>query len=303
MLEMDNSAIVLNLAGGDRAEIRLAGGELVAWHVSGANMLWTTQPTIWARTSPILFPIVGWIRNGEVSIDGRKYPMGVHGFAAASCFVPVARTDDSVSLRLTDDPATRAVFPFAFQLDVTYRLAAGRLAATFNVKNTGDAPLPYALGWHPGFAWPFSTGRRDQYAIAFARPERPEVPVITSDGLFSGRRRPIPLIGQRLPLSEELMAGEALCFLEAHSQGLRFIAPDGAAIRLELQDFPHIALWSRPRGSFLCIEAWTGHGDPEGFTGDIREKPSMRLLPAGAEAEHAVRLACEAAPRPIRRMT
>ena len=222
--------------------------------------------------------------------------MGVHGFAAASTFVPVTRADDAVRLRLTDDPATRAIFPFAFQLDVTYRLTASRLAVTFNVTNTGVAPLPYALGWHPGFAWPFSAGRRDQYAIEFARPERPEVPVITSDGLFSDRRRLIPLVGRKLPLSEELMADEALCFLDAHSQTLRFVAPDGAAIRLELQDFPHIALWSRPRAPFLSIEAWTGHGDPEGFAGDIREKPSMRLLLAGAEAEHAIRLSCEQAP-------
>lgn len=281
------------VAGGDQAEVRLAGAELVAWRVSGRDLLWTMDPAIWARTAPILFPIVGWARNGKISVDGRFYPMGVHGFAAASSFVPLREADDAVCLRLTDSPATQAVFPFAFQLDVTYELAANRLAVTFTVTNNGEEPLPYALGWHPGFAWPFSTGRRDQYAIVFARPERPEVPMIASRGLFSERRRPIPLTGQRLPLSDALMADEALCFLDARSQSLRFAAPDGAAIRLELKDFPHIALWSRPLAPFLCIEAWTGHGDLEGFAGDIRDKPSMRLLPPGAAVEHGVRLVYE----------
>jgi hypothetical protein len=98
-----------------------------------------------------------------------------------------------------------------------------------------------------------------------------------------------------LLLSEDLLANEALCFLNARSRSLRFVAPDGAAIRLELQDFPHIALWSRPPASFLCIEAWTGYGDPEGFAGDISAKPSMRFLPAGARAEHAIRLTYEEA--------
>jgi len=283
--------------GDDRAEVRLAGAELVAWRVSGRDLLWAMDPAIWPRTAPILFPIVGWTRNGEISVDGRRYPMGVHGFAAASSFVPVREAGDVVCLRLTDSPATRAVFPFAFQLDVTYRLATHRLAVSFTVTNTGGEPLPYALGWHPGFAWPFSTGRRDEYAVVFAQPERPEVPKTASAGLFSDRRRPIPLAGQRLPLSDALMADEALCFLDVRSQSLRFAAPDGAAIRVELKDFPHIALWGRPRAPFLCIEAWTGHGDPEGFAGDIRDKPSMRLLPPGAAAEHGVRLLYEDAPR------
>lgn len=273
--------------------IRRDGGELVAWRVAGRDLLWTANPSIWPRTSPILFPIVGWARNGAISVDGRTYPMGVHGFAASSAFAPVVQEDAALCLRLTDNPQTRSVFPFAFQLDVAYRLAARQLAVTFTVTNTGEDSLPYALGWHPGFAWPFAAGRRDQYAIAFEQPERPEVPVIAAGGLFTDRRRPIPFAGRQLPLSDELMANEALCFLDARSRSLRFVAPDGAAIRLELQDFAHIALWSRPPAPFLCIEAWTGHGDPEDFAGDIRDKPSMRFLAPGAASEHGVRLSYE----------
>ena len=280
-------------SGGDQAEIRCLGGELTAWRVATRNLLWTADPAIWPKTSPILFPIVGRLRDGAVAIGSNRYRMDVHGFAATAEFTLVAKDDDSVCLRLTDTPATRSIFPFSFQLDTRYRLGPRRLDVTFTVTNTGIEPLPYSLGWHPGFAWPFSGGRRDEYAMSFDRPERREVPVITSDGLFSSRVRSIPIVGERLAVTEALLANEALCFLEARSRSLRFAAPDGAAIRMELEDFPHIALWGRPPAPFLCIEAWTGHGDPEGFGGDILDKPSMRFLPTGAAATHAVRLSYE----------
>jgi galactose mutarotase-like enzyme len=282
-------------AGGDEAVIEQLGGELVAWRVAGKSLLWTVDTAIWPRTSPILFPIVGRVRGGEIAIDGRRYPLGVHGFAAKAAFELVAEMGDEVRLRLIDNPETRAVFPFPFRLDVAYRLGVAQLAIDFVVTNTGHTPLPYALGWHPGFAWPFSAGGRDQYSIRFEQVEQPEVPIITADGLFSERRRPVPLDGRTLSLTNELLANEALCFLEAKSRSLRFAAPNGSAIHMELQDFPHIALWSRPPAPFFCIEAWTGHGDPDGFDGDICEKPSMRALPAGSEARHAVRLRYEAA--------
>jgi|HubBroStandDraft_5_1064220.scaffolds.fasta_scaffold99314_2 galactose mutarotase-like enzyme len=278
---------------GDQAEIRHLGGELTVWRVGTRNLLWTADPAIWPKTSPILFPIVGRLREDAIAIGPNRYRMGVHGFAAAAEFTLASKDDDTVCLRLTDTPATRSMFPFSFQLDTLYRLGPRRLDVTFTVTNTGNEPLPYALGWHPGFAWPFSGGRRDEYAVLFDKSERREVPVITSEGLFSSRLRSIPIVGERLPVNDALLANEALCFLEARSRSLRFSAPDGAVIRMELEDFPHIALWSRPPAPFLCIEAWTGHGDPEGFDGDILDKPSMRFLPAGAVAIHAVRLSYE----------
>jgi galactose mutarotase-like enzyme len=216
--------------------------------------------------------------------------MVVHGFARDAPFDILSLTADSLHLRLTDTPTTRAHFPFSFRLDIEYRLASTCLEVAFLVSNTGQEFLPYALGWHPGFAWPFSNGRRDEYTITFERPERGDVPVIAPGGLFSARSRPVPLNDQTLALTDALFADEALCFLEARSRSLRFVSPSGDAVLMGLENFPHIALWSRPPAPFLCIEAWTGHGDPEAFEGDIQEKPSMRLLPAGAEARHSVRL-------------
>lgn len=289
------SGLIAIGCGDGEAKVRAPGAEMVSWKAGGKELLWSADPAIWGRTSPVLFPVVGRLSGGRLSAGGRSYVMGVHGFAASSRFEVADRAPDFVRLRLVQDDATLAAFPFAFVLEIEYRLTAEALAVFFLVANPGAVDLPYALGLHPGFVWPLSGASRDGHRIEFERAERPDVPVITKAGLFSAERRLLPADGRILPLSDTLMAHEALCFLDAGSRSLRYVAPDGAAIRMTVEDFPHFALWSRPQAPFLCIEAWTGHGDPDGFAGDVFDKPSMRVLSPGASARHAVRLSYEAA--------
>ena len=106
-------------------------------------------------------------------------------------------------------------------------------------------------------------------------------------GLISRQRRRVPIEKNGvLALGDPLFAGDALCFLSPASRSLRFEQTDGSAIEMDFAGFDHAALWMRPGAPFLCLEAWTGYSDPEGFTGDLFEKPSMRLLQPGARATH-----------------
>lgn len=288
------SAIVHIKSASSEAWIDPAGAEAADWRVDGRRLLWTADPSIWARTAPILFPVVGRARDGNIRVADRLYAMLIHGFAASSMFDVVERSEDRVRLELCDSPETRASFPFAFRLGVDYRVTPAALTVSLTVRNPGDGDLSYAAGWHPGFAFPFSDTGRAGHVVEFEKPEPADVPVITAAGLFSPARRAIPIEGNRLSITDGLMAREALCFLNARSRSVRLIAPDGAAIRVDVEDFPHLALWSSDAAPFLCIEAWTGHGDPEGFDGDIFSKPSMRILPPGGEAVHTATASFEA---------
>lgn len=273
-------------SGGSAASIDTTGGELRCWSVDGRDLLWPGDPAWWDASAPILFPIVGWARNGEVRIDGIARPMGVHGFAGSRPFHLVEQGAASCRLELLDDAETRAVYPFGFSLSVSYHLTDGGLAVGFTVANTGDRAMPYSLGFHPGFRWPLSGPSREGHAVVFAEVEVATVPVIAPGGLFSDRRRPVPLEGRRLVLDDAVFAAEALCFLDARSRSWAFEAPDGSAVRMDLDGFPHLALWSKTGAPFVCLEAWTGHGDRVGFDGELKDKPSMRLLAPGA-MDHA----------------
>ena len=277
--------------GAASAEIALLGAELRVWRVGDVDLIWTPDPAIWSDTAPILFPVVGWTRNAEVTVDGRSYPLGLHGFARRRPFRVVEQVRNRVLLCLDVDEWTRERYPFDWRFTVEFALEQGTLATRLGVRNAGDRAMPYACGLHPGFRWPFAGGAPEDYEIVFAAPEVPRVSVISKDGLFTRDTRTVPLDERRLPLSARLMAREALCFLDARSTSLRFAHRAGAALDIALEDFPHVALWSKPPGRFLSIEAWTGHGDFVDADGDLFAKPSMRHLAPGETGTHAARFA------------
>jgi galactose mutarotase-like enzyme len=272
--------------GESRVAIALAGAEARTWRVGARELLWPGDPKIWSQISPILFPVVGWTRDGA-RIGGRHYPLGLHGFAANETFALEAQSQSAARLTLRENVQTLARYPFPFRLTIDYRIGDSALEIAIEVENTGAAPMPYACGLHPGFRWPFADGPREGCEIRFEKPERPMVPVIAPGGLVSARERPIPIEGDVLKLTDALFSGDALCFIDPASRSLRFVEPSGAAIELTLGGFQHAALWTRSGAPFLCLEAWTGYSDPEGFAGELAEKPGMRILAGGETARHA----------------
>lgn len=280
---------------GSTARIALRGAEPISWQVEGHEYLWNGDPEHWNRSAPWLFPVVGASAGGEVQVDGRRYPMAQHGFARDLPFTVVGQSENSVSLSLSDDEATRAHFPFPFRLTIEARIAPRALDFRICVENPGETPLPYALGFHPAFPWPFADGERRAgggYAVLFEEAERPFVPEVGAGGLLVRSERALPLDGARLDLDPELFT-EALVFLNARSRSMRFEAPNGQAIAMRMDDFPHLAVWTKPTAPFLSLEAWTGHADWAGFDGELAERDSQRLMAPGATARHGIALAID----------
>lgn len=286
-----SDAIILE-AEGDTAEILPFGAELSAWRTEGVDMIWAKNPNIWDQTAPILFPVVGWTRDGKVTVEGKTYPLALHGFAWKKRFEIAERRADYLRLVLLDDAETHALYPFAFRFEVEFRLRKGALDNNLIVTNRDARPLPYACGLHPAFRWPLA-GSTAEHAIIFETDEDPDVPIIGPGGLFSKPIRRTPLEGDRLPLEPQMFARDALCFLNIKSRGLAFDNGAGARLKVTLDDFPHVGFWTLPPAPYLCIEPWTGHGDPEDFRGDLYEKPSMRILQPGETARHGASFAFE----------
>jgi galactose mutarotase-like enzyme len=272
---------VIDIAGaGLSGRIDPLGAELVSLRdPEGRELMTDADPAYWTGHAPILFPIVGALNGGVYRLDGRKYALPQHGFARRSMFEIVERRADAVTLRLTDDDETRAVYPFAFALDVRHAIEGATLMTTVTVHNRGQSDLPASIGFHPAFAWPLPYGRaRAEHRIAFEREEPSKLVRIMPGAVIGPADRESPLDGRTLALTDELFAVDALVWPAIESQSVLYGVEGAPLLRIDFPDTPMLGIWTKPGAAFVCVEPWHGIADPKGFAGDIWEKPGIKRL-------------------------
>ncbi|WP_156840764.1 aldose 1-epimerase family protein [Novosphingobium aquimarinum] len=265
------------------ARINPLGAEL--WSLvdaQGREYMTDADPRFWTGHAPVLFPIVGELRGGMYSLDGKEYPLTRHGFARRSHFELVEHRDDLTRFRLTDSAETRAVYPFAFVLELTFRIDGMRLKLEASVRNPGDAPLPFSFGFHPAFAWPLPDGgEKLAHQIVFACDEPLDIWRLDANGLIA-HDESSPIVGDRLSLRPELFEDDAMILDDLRSRHLRYESQSGAPrIEVAFPDTPYLGIWQKPGAGYICIEPWQGLADDADFTGDFREKRGIVNLPQG----------------------
>lgn len=275
-------------SGAITARIDPLGAELVSLtDREGREYMSDGDPAWWTGRAPLLFPIVGALNGGRYRLAGREYAMDKHGFARRSPFV-CEEHEQSARARfaLEDNDATRAIYPFAFRLELLFAVDADTLSVTATVTNRGDRAMPFSFGFHPAFAWPMPGGAaKDAHRIVFALPQ-PE-PVRRIDlptGLLLPAPQPSPVDGGTLVPTAEMFEPDALIWDAPASRACTFGAPGGGSVALRWENLPMLGVWQKPGAPFLCIEPWQGIADPRGFTGDFRDKPGVVELAPGTSA-------------------
>jgi galactose mutarotase-like enzyme len=265
------------------AEINPLGAQLsVLRDRDGRDLLWDGDAAVWAGRAPILFPIVGTLAGGQYRLGARRFALSRHGFARGKPFEVVATTASSATLRLRADDSTLAVYPFQFELEVSYVLASSTLSVTASVRNVGSELLPASLGFHPGLRWPLPYGApRAAHFIEFEADEPAPVRRINSDGLVTPDAVPTPVVNRRLMLTDELFREDVLILDTLNSRSLRYGAPNGPQIEVRFPDARYLGLWTKPGAPFICIEPWQGITDPAGFTDDFTRKPGVFTVAPG----------------------
>lgn len=275
------------------AEIDTMGAELKSYRdPDGKEYVWDSNPEYWFRSSPLLFPSIGNVRNGKTIIYGKEYSMDRHGFCKDSEFIVSEQSENRVVFSFSDNEATKVSYPFSFELRLTYELQGAKLIMTYDIYNKDTKEMIYHIGAHPGFNCPlFENETLQDYVLEFDCNETLESYVYDLENLCfsSKRKKKHGEEGRVVALYPEIFDQDALYFYHTNSHGISLKNPaTGKGIHMDYPGFASIGIWSPIGGKapFVCLEPWNGSGIFDDEDDNFASKRDIQRLAVGEHKQH-----------------
>ncbi|HVZ96143.1 MAG TPA: aldose 1-epimerase family protein [Chitinophagaceae bacterium] len=260
------------------------GAELQSLRANGIEYLWQARPEFWAKHSPVLFPVVGELKNGFYIFDNREYKLSRHGFARDKIFRAEQRSATSAIFTLQSDEETLRVYPFEFILQVEYKIAGNELTCTYHVQNTGDKTMYFSVGGHPAFNVPLNSSLQyEDYYLKFNNDDILKKYRL-SNGLISNDTASIRLVNKILPLKKELFYEDAIVLKHIKSNAISLKSDkDPRGLHFTFEHFPYFGIWAAKDAPFVCLEPWCGIADSADHDNLLKKKEGINeLAPAAA---------------------
>ena len=271
------------------AKINHKGAELISLKNDvEKEFIWNGNPEFWSKHSPILFPIVGTLKNNEYYFEGKKYSLNRHGFARDMDFELIAKTDSKAVFSLVNNTNTLNVYPFEFELLLNYELTDNSLIITFKVINKNLFSMPFSIGAHPAFALP---EQFENYSLDFEYSEK-LIRFELENDLLSNVTNSIQRNENNVTLHYDLFEKDALVFKKIKSKKITLLENKEPFLCIQFDDFPSLGIWTKPKAPFICIEPWLGFADTTANSGNILEKEGIKIIEANEifELEYSITL-------------
>lgn len=272
-------------SGNYEVTINRMGAELKSFRTTdGKEFIWNSDPAFWMRSSPLLFPTIGNVRNNETYFNGVKYTLPKHGFCKDSVFTPIEVSDTRVTFVLNESEESLAVYPFRFELTLTYELDQNTLHMTYTVTNKDTGDMPYHIGAHPGFMCPLESDEDfSEYQLVFEKEEKLIATPYNLEDLsfYSDKQITYASNSDTLPLEKKMFDNDAIFFPQIASRSVKLVhASRGHGIRVDYPDFRTIAFWTPIGGKapFLCIEPWNGSAIYDDEDDNFTSKRNVEML-------------------------
>ena len=245
--------------------------------------IWQGDPKYWGRHAPVLFPIVGRLKDNQYNYEGNTYYLNQHGFARDLNFIVMSRTRNSVTFELQDSPLTKSLYPFSFLFQIRYELdETDRLNIKYYVHNPAKQELYFQVGGHPAFNAPMEQDAKftDYYVNVDPVKEYEQIKLI---GPYSNPKEP-GRFNAHIPLRlryDDYKEDAIILGLEQQPTSLilsRLYESHGVTMHLENADY--VGIWT-PYGKeapFVCLEPWWGLADTVNATGELTEKFAINRL-------------------------
>jgi galactose mutarotase-like enzyme len=268
-----------------KVEVASKGAELqrITNKVFGIEYLWDGNPAFWPKRSPVLFPIVGSLKNNTYYYQGRPYKLPRHGFARDMDFRVEQQKQKEITLLLQSNAETKTNYPFDFEFRIRYQLLGDEVSTEYIVTNTGNEILFFSVGGHPAFHVPLTKDTQfSDYYLRFEETENLSRWPINKDGLILNQQIPVLEDSNRLNLQKSLFYQDALVFKYPASSEISLLSGKTShGILFQMGEFPFLGLWSAKDADFICLEPWCGIADSVDSDQQLEHKEGIEKLTAG----------------------
>ena len=291
---MEATAMVLE---NDALAVRISskGAELQSVVCEGIERMWSGDPAVWGRRAPLLFPLIGRLRDGWYANGGERVDAPMHGFCRDRAFAAEQVSGTHARVETTSDEGTRAVFPFDFLLRVDFSLEGATIVKTHTVENAGEVPMPFELGGHEAYETRLLPGERmADYYVRFEGADALGMFDMDEEGILALPKIEVPLEDGRLTKTPEQLGIDTVVL--ENVPGGRVVLASAAnphEVEVEFPDFPYLGIWTKAGQAdarYLCLEPWSALPDALFSPRELAEKPGVRVLAPGERATLAYRM-------------
>lgn len=255
-------------------QIKYLGAELCSFKTEKTEFIWNGNPEFWSKHSPVLFPIVGTLKNNSYHVNSHEYSLSRHGFARDMAFELIQKKENSATFLLQSSEATLKLYPFEFELYIIYTLEKKCLTIQYKVVNKSKVPMPFSIGAHPAFSL---NENFKNYSLEFEQEESLEYFLLEND-LLSKSTQKLPTKNKQIDLNYELFANDALVFKSLKSKSLTVLNDSKPVLKVKFDDFPNLGIWTKRNAPFICFEPWFGYSDTLESSGNLMEKEGIQIL-------------------------
>ncbi len=272
----------------DKATVKISetGAELQSLEYNGLEYLWQADAAYWGKHSPVLFPVIGELKEGKYIFEGKEYKMARHGFARDQVFEAVHTSGTSAIFTLSSDEDSLAIYPFRFIFKVEYRLEATELSCTYHVENADTKIMYFSAGGHPAFNVPLQNNLQyTDYALKFENDNiLKRYPVY--NGLIGDETEAIILQNNELQMQPSLFYADAIVLKHIGSSQVELLTgKDKHGLKFTFKDFPYFGIWAAKDAPFVCLEPWCGIADNIHHDYQLINKEGINQLAVGESWE------------------
>lgn len=258
------------------AQINSKGAELFSLQnkKNKQEFIWEGDPKHWGKHSPVLFPIVGTLKNNSYLYKNKEYKLSRHGFARDQEFELIQSSENQIVFCLKSSNQTKKIYPFEFELHLTYTLIENKLELKYSIINKDNVTIPFSIGAHPAFALP---NNFENYALKFEEQETINCYTLEKD-LVSDTKFEINLKEKKLPLQYATFENDAIIIKELRSKEITLLDENKPTLKVNFKDFDNLGIWTKVGAPFICIEPWLGYSDTIHTNGNIIEKEGIQIV-------------------------